>query len=89
MLDKNEFKRLVKLTKETDSFYLEKRGLVEGYDPTGKYAFDEWKHLLGKDIRDRYESLHQDLLYTGEKQDFDEAVNEFETINAVLMDINE
>lgn len=87
--DKEELKRIVRLTKETDSFYLEKRGLAAGYDPTTKYAFDEWRHLLGKDVQDRYESLHQDLLYTNEKQNFNEAIEAFESISNILSLIGE
>lgn len=87
--DKEELKRLVRLTKETDSFYLEKRGLAAGYDPTAKYAFGEWRHLLGKDVQDRYESLHQDLLYTNEKQNFNEALEAFESISNMLSLIDE
>lgn len=87
--DKEELKRLIELTKETDSFYLEKRGIAEGYDPTGAYGFSKWKHFFDETIRKRYESLHEDLLYTDVKQDFEKALNAFETIDDILRKIGE
>ena len=87
--DKNELKRLIKLTKETDSFYLEKRGIAEGYNPTGKYDFAKWRRFFDESIRKRYESLHEDLLYTDEKQDFKKAVAAFERIDEILKEIGE
>ncbi len=86
--DKDELKRLMDLTKKTDSVYLEKRNLPENYDPTGAYGFNKWKaeFLTAKDV---YERLHEDLLYTDEKQVFADAVDAFENINRILEAIGE
>ena len=87
--DKAEFKRLIQATKATDSYYLEKRNIKKEYNPTGAYDFNSWKHYLTPQIRSRYESLHEDLLYTDEKQNFDNALKAFEEIDALLKGIGE
>lgn len=87
--DSKELKRLITLTKETDSAYLEKRNIPENYDPTGAYDFPAWKGCFDDDIRSIYEHLHEDLLYTDEKQDYDVAVQTFEIISALFAEIGE
>ena len=61
--DTEKLKYLLKLTKETDSYYLQKRNISQEYDPLGAYAFGTWKHYFNDEIRRRYETLHEDLLY--------------------------
>lgn len=87
--DKDELKRLLNETKSTDSFYLEKRNISEEYDPTGSYDFDSWKKYFDSDIKKIYQSLHEELLYTDEQQDFDEAIATFEKINNLFFEIGE
>ncbi len=87
--DKAELKRLVRQTKETDSYYLGKRNIDVAYDPTGAYGFDLWRSRLDDSVRDIYESLHEDLLYTNEKQSWDLAVETFEAIDRILQEIME
>ncbi len=87
--DKAELKRLVQLTKATDSYYLEKRNIRKEYDPTGPYDFGAWKHHLDGTVRSIYEKLHEDLLYTNEKQDFNKAIVTFEEINNLLQEVSE
>lgn len=87
--NREELKRLIQVTKSTDSFYLNKRRIDSEYNPTEKYNFDEWRHYFSADICSVYENLHKELLYTDEKQNFDDAVKAFEGINAVLTDIGE
>lgn len=72
--DKSELKRLLSLTKDTDSFYLEKRGIAEEYNPKGAFDFNSWKKYFDGNIQKRYDELHEDLLYTNEKQNFSDAV---------------
>lgn len=84
-----ELKRLIQLTKDTDSFYLIKRNISKEYNPCGLYDFDGWKHYFTEDIRKIYESLHENLLYTDERQVFDEAVESFKAINEIFNNINE
>ncbi len=87
--DKEEFKRLIRVTKDTDSYYLEKRNISKEYDPTGPYDFDTWKYHLNALVRSIYENLHKDLLYTDEQQSFDEAIDTFDKINELLKSIGE
>lgn len=75
LAETDELKRLVRLTKDTDSYYIGKRNISAEYDPTGAYDFDGWQKYFDADIRITYETLHTTLLYTDEKQDFDVAVN--------------
>ena len=86
--DKSELKRLILLTKETDSVYLEKGNIPENYDPTGAFDFDAWKPEF-MTAKDAYEHLHEELLYTDEKQRFGDAVSVFEQINEMLIQIGE
>ena len=39
--------------------------------------------------KDAYERLHEDLLYTDEKQIFDDAVNAFEKLNNLFCEMGE
>lgn len=87
--NKEELKRLIRLTKDTDSFYLGRRNIPVEYDPTGPYDFSSWKRFFDAGIRTTYEHLHESLLYTNEKQDFDTAVETFEKINLILASIGE
>ena len=87
--DKDELKRLIEITKNTDSYYLEKRNISKDYDPTGAYDFASWKHYLDEQIRSTYENLHKDLLYTYEQQNFEDALNAFSKINDILEYIGE
>lgn len=87
--NEEELKKLVALTKETDSYYLNKRNIPAEYDPTGPYAFKQWYHRLDANVRSIYESLHENLLYTDQKQDFDLALSTFEKINAIFQSIGE
>lgn len=87
--DTERLKQLLKLTKETDGFYLQKRNISEEYEPIGTYDFESWKHKFDYHIRERYESLHEDLLYTFEKQNFDDAISTFEKINEIFSGLGE
>ena len=87
--DKAELKRLIRVTKDTDSFYLEKRGIRKEYDPAGAYDFDAWKHSLSAQVRSTYENLHKELLYTDEQQSFEDALNAFSQISEILNGIGE
>ncbi|MCD8149020.1 MAG: nucleotidyl transferase AbiEii/AbiGii toxin family protein [Clostridiales bacterium] len=84
-----ELKRLLTLTKNTDKFYLQKRNVSEEYDPVGAYNFESWRKYFDNNIRNRYEALHKDLLYSSEKQDFDRAIDTFEKISEVFNSIGE
>ena len=87
--DKTELKRLIQATKETDSYYLEKRVITKEYNPMGAYDFDSWKQYFTSQIRSRYETLHKDLLYTDEPQKFEGALYVFAEINGIFAEIGE
>lgn len=89
LVDKDELKRLVQLTKETDSFYIGRRNISVEYDPTGPYNFPAWQYHFDDGIRSTYESLHLNLLYTDEKQNFNDALETFNQINTILVKIKE
>ncbi len=84
-----ELKKLLEKTKQTDSFYLEKRNVSVDYDPTGAYDFPSWEKYFGNSIRTIYESLHEDLLYTTEKQNFDKAIDTFRKLSTIFSSIGE
>ncbi len=86
---REELKDLLEKTKQTDSFYLEKRNVSARYDPLGPYDFPSWEWHFDSSIRSRYETLHEDLLFTSEKQDFDIAIETFRKISARFSEIGE
>ena len=79
--DTEHLKQLLSLTKETDSFYLQKRNISEEYDPMRAYAFENWKQYFNDEIRSRYETLHEDLLYTSDRQSFKKAIQALSLIH--------
>lgn len=87
--DKYKLKELVKKIKETDSFYLQKRNKLSKYNPLEKYNFNFWKKSFTNDVKKRYESLHENLVYGNKKQDFEEAIETFNTIGILFEDIDE
>ena len=87
--DKDELKRLIDITKQTDSYYLEKRNISQEYDPTSAYDFGAWKHYLNDQVRSTYANLHKELLYTDEQQSFDDAQRAFSQISEILKNICE
>lgn len=87
--DKEELKRLVALTKETDSYYLGKRNIAVDYDPRAPYQFDRWKAQFVDLAKSQYGKLHEDLLYTDVPQNFDDAISAFEDLSNLLALIGE
>lgn len=87
--DKAELKRLIAITKQTDSYYLEKRNISREYDPKGAYDFESWSCYLNEQVRSVYENLHKELLYTDEQQNFDDALATFSEISNVLKGVGE
>ena len=85
----SELKRLLQITKETDSYYLQKRGVTKDYNPVDSYDFDTWRHTFNSEIKEIYENLHKDLLYTDERQEFSQAVITFEELNRIFAMIGE
>lgn len=89
LAETEELKHMVRLTKDTDSFYIGRRNISAEYDPTGPYNFSAWQNHFDANIRSTYETLHQILLYTDEKQDFNVALATFQKISELLFAIGE
>ncbi len=89
LLDKKSLMEIVRKTKNTDSFYLEKRAIAKEYNPTKAYDFDSWENRLDSSVKAQYESLHKFLLYDKEKQDFSKAIKTFKKINELFVEIKE
>ena len=87
--DKTESKKIIKLTKQTDAFYLTKRNISKEYNPLCQYDFDSFSQYFTNEIKDIYENMHNNLLYTNEKQSFEKALETFERINLILKEIEE
>lgn len=87
--NKEEFKQIVKLTKESDKYYLNNKNEHIKYNPCDSYDFEKWKDKLCGEIRVVYENLHKQLLYTDEKQDFDYAIVIMEEIGRIFKEIGE
>ncbi|MDE7439307.1 MAG: nucleotidyl transferase AbiEii/AbiGii toxin family protein [Clostridia bacterium] len=89
LYDEQELKRILQLTKQTDSHYLQKRDIPQNYNPLGAYNFESWKDKFDGTIKSIYEDLHNELLYTNVQQDFSLAIRCFEKINEVFIKIGE
>lgn len=87
--DTDELKRLLQITKETDSYYLQKRDIAKDYNPIGPYDFGAWHQTFNSEIKEIYENLHKDLLYTNEKQEFSQAEKTFEALDRIFALIGE
>lgn len=87
--DRNKLKNIVRKTKETDSYYLIKRKIKIGYNLNSEYNFESWKHYLNKNVRYIYEHLHETLLYTNKKQDFNDAIKTLKCISDLFKEIEE
>ena len=79
--DKEELKRLLQLTKETDSYYIGKRNISAEYNPKESYSFDSWKDCFNSAVKRNYESLYKTLLYTDTPQKFVDALETFMEIS--------
>lgn len=85
----DNLKELLQLTKSNDSFYLQKRNISKEFNPLSAYCFEDWRECFNNDIKKRYETLHEDLLYTDKKQNFSEAKAAFEQISNIFAQIDE
>lgn len=84
-IDKEKLKHIIGYAMSASAFYVAKRGKKNIESLYGRYRFEEWKSYFDQPpVRKAYESLHEDLLYTNEKQSFDVAIQTFEEINEQL-----
>ena len=90
LADKKALKDLVQLTKQSDSVYLQKRTMPNEYQPDSPYNFLSWRESFDtRLVRNAYERLHRDLLYTDEPQPFHAAVETFEKLSNCFEAIGE
>lgn len=87
--DKEELKRLIQLTKKTDSYYIGKRNISADYNPNEPYNFAGWKDYFNNIVKQNYESLHKTLLYTDTPQKFDDAQETFMEISNRFAELGE
>ena len=89
LADNKQLKYILQLTKNTDSHYLEKRNIPKEYNPLGAFDFESWRSCFDDSIRAIYENLHNELLYTDERQNFDDALDCFEKLDGIFKNIGE
>jgi ribosome-binding ATPase YchF (GTP1/OBG family) len=87
--DKDPLKEIVTITKETDHVYFEKRRIAIDYNPKSSYDYHSWKEKLTDEVKRNYENLHNTLLYTNLKQDWNMVDAAFGEIDRILSDIQE
>lgn len=87
----SKLRDLFNITKQTDSFYIRKRkNQREDYNPDTPFDFDLWRTMFDeKAVRQNYETLHQELLYTNKPQNFDKAIIIFEMIDRLLRKVEQ
>ncbi len=83
--DENRFKQISNLIKTTDAEYLSGKRECNIYVPDSNFNFVDWKHKLDNRIlKDNYERLHEELLYTNEKQQYSVALRVLNEIGRVF-----
>jgi uncharacterized protein (DUF427 family) len=87
--DKHELKKIIQETKESDRYYFEKRSINPLYDEGESYDFESWKGLINQASIRNYENLHKDLLYTNQKQHYEEALTILNKINTLFKTVKE
>lgn len=81
-----ELKSLIALSKESDAYYVKRHSEwgEQGYDPTGPYAYSDWKEKLGRDVRKGYESIMHSMSFFDKFPSFEEALKTMEQIGSKL-----
>lgn len=88
--DRPRLKQIVRLTKEADVLILQKRKNYAEYNPLLPFAINEWlNELTAPIIQNRYNHLHEDLLYTDAKQDFNKALETIKRLADLMDSIDE
>jgi hypothetical protein len=75
--------------KELRHFYFEKRNFNPQYDAKKPYDFKSWSDRIDKVTIRNYQSLHQDLLFSNQKQQYEEAHQVLTEINDLFQSIGE
>lgn len=65
------------------------RNIPKEYNPLGAFDFEIWRSCFDDSIRAIYENLHNELLYTDERQNFNDAIECFERLDNIFKNIGE
>ena len=68
---------------------MNRRNISKEYNPMGAYDFDKWKNCFDGLVRSNYEHLHENLLYSDEKQSLDNAITVFTEVDRIMKEIEE
>lgn len=83
--DSEQLETIIDYAKKASAFYVNKRSFSSIDDLYGDYEFSKWKQLFSEEAAVKaYETLHIELLYTDEKQNFQDAVHVLEEIDEIL-----
>lgn len=90
VLNKKELLDLIHLIKTTDAEYLSGKRKCKYYNPQEPFGYSRWKDSLAiAELKNSYEKLHLDLLYTDDVQKFSIALEVMEEIGLLFESINE
>ncbi len=88
--NKQQLKKLLALTKQTDSFYISKRNVPADYDPSGPYSFETWSHALDALVMANYLRLPDSLLFSKSKKlDFEKVLETLTRLNEIFKEVGE
>lgn len=84
------FKEITQLIKNTDAEYLSGKRECSAYVPQSSFGYAEWKEKLNNaGLKENYERLHEELLYTDKKQYFKDALVVLEEIGTIFENCGE
>jgi len=87
--DKEQLKKILVLTKNTDSYYMNKRNIAKEYSALGKDEYNSWKYLWNDEIKKAYRKLSVNIQFNHIEPNFDLAIKTFEEINEIFDSIGE
>lgn len=86
LADPDELKQLISLSKESDAYYVKRHPEwgEQGYDPTGPYAYSNWKTKLNPEVKKGYESIMHSMSFFDKFPSFNEVLEAMEQIGSKL-----
>lgn len=81
--------KIMSVKRHAISFYMNRRNISKEYNPLGAYGFDKWRNCFDGPVRTNYEHLHDNLLYSDEKQSLDKAISVFTEVDRIMREIGE
>lgn len=82
----DELRSLIALSKESDAYYVKRHPEwgEQGYDPTGAYAYSNWKTKLNPEVKKGYESIMHSMSFFDKFPSFNEVLEAMEQIGSKL-----